>query len=263
MQLSTEPSPIIYIVILVIAALAALAAVYFLFISKNKLTRSQDITAKIMLWFSVSVALFIGGLWIGDRLHPSIVVQPASEVDTPFLKLTSFSFDNGAEGWETDPQCAPTTLSNGQNSPASYEGTGFLKLATELKGRGEGEAITLPQMACLRFTATLDSLALTDGIVAFAKIPASLDALANQFYAEFQVRGQSGQDTYWSKSRYTLKVGEWVPIVWTKPSWLQKGDQEIFFPSQPDGIWIMFWADKGYKGDIDVDGISLYMIQRR
>jgi len=255
-----------YIPLLVTAIVAALIVAYFLFIRKPALKGQQAQNAQIFLFFSLGLALFAGGLWAGDRLNvsSSIVVEPSSEAMQPFWRVQAFDFEGGTDEWEADAACGTATLKAESDPLQAYSGSGFLRLTVDLKSPGEDEAIALEQMACLKYSPIdAQKLSLTDGVIGYIKVMPTLDTLGNTFQAEYQVRGMSGEEEHWSKARYPLKVGEWTPIVWTKPSWLQAAGTQVFFPPIADGVWITVWADRGFKGDILVDGITFYMLQRR
>jgi hypothetical protein len=254
----------IYITLLVISLVAILATILFIFLRKPPLTKKQEQPLLVFVLICVGLALFSGGMWIGDRITPFVVVEPKSEATQPFWQLDFFGFEKDLQGWQVDQNCSPATATLQNNAAEAYEGEGYIQLSVDLAGQEQGQAITLKQMVCLNYEPQNSwQLQLTDGIIGYIKVQPSLDTVGNTFQAEYQVRGTSGQDAHWAKARYPLKPGEWVPIVWVKPSWITVGTQELFFPPEIDGVWITIWADKGFKGDILVDGIGLYMLQRR
>ena len=254
----------VYITLLSISLVAILATVLFLYFRKPPLSKQQEKPFLTFIVLCIGLALFSGGMWIGDRVTPFVVVQPQGEAERPFWQLQYFDFESDTQGWTADENCGATTVTQEKNAKEAYQGEGYLKLSTQLESQQEGEAISLKQMTCLKYEpASSWQLGMTDGIVAYIKVLPSLDALGNTFQAEYQVRGTSGQDAHWAKARYPIKPGEWIPIVWVKPSWITVNSQELFFPPQADGIWITIWADRGFKGDILVDGVGLYMLQRR
>lgn len=254
----------VYITLLALAMVAILAVVIYMITRKPPLTKAQERPLLVFILICIGLALFAGGMWIGDNVTPYIVVKPKSEAQRPFRELQYFGYEEAAEGWEVDSNCGTASVQIEKDASQAFEGEGFLRLQVDLAGQEEGQAISLDQMACLKYE-PLGSwqLELTDSIIGYIKVLPSLDSLSNTFQAEFQVRGSSGQDAHWSKARYPLKPGEWIPIVWVKPSWMTVGSEELFFPSMVDGIWITIWANRGFKGDILVDGMGLYMLQRR
>jgi hypothetical protein len=254
----------IYITLLVLALVAILAVIIYAYTRKPPLSKAQERPLLVFILICVGLALFAGGMWIGDKITPFVVVEPKSAAREPFWQLQYFGFETDQEGWEVDANCAPATGAIEKNAKEAYDGEGYLRLNTDLAGQEAGKAITLKQMVCLKYEPKGSwQLELTDGIIGYIKVQPSLDTVGNTFQAEYQVRGTSGQDAHWSKARYPLKPGEWIPIVWVKPSWMTVGTTELFFPATVDGIWITIWADRGFKGDILVDGIGLYMLQRR
>ncbi|MBN2549701.1 MAG: hypothetical protein JXB15_11115 [Anaerolineales bacterium] len=256
-------NPIIFIVPVAIGLVAVLVGIWFLYLSGQKLNTQQKNNANLSLFLGAALMLFFGALWIGDSLRPTYAVRPAEDANYPFWEWAYFDFEQDAEGWEVDPNCAAATMENQSDALQAFHGEGYLQISTELKSREEGQPIALEQMACLKYTADASKLALMDGLIGYIKIPSSLDTIGNSFQAEFQVRGTSGEDSHWAKARYPIKVGEWVPLVWVKPSWLTVGSNELFFPQQADGVWITIWADRSYKGPILVDSMGFYLLQRR
>ena len=254
----------IYVTLLALALVAILAVIIYMYTRKPPLTKAQERPLLVFILICVGLALFAGGMWIGDRITPFVVVEPKSEAQRPFRQLQYFDFEAGQEGWEVDPNCGPATGQIEKNAKEAYEGEGYLRINADLAGQEEGKAITLDQMVCLKYEPKGSwQLELTDGIIGYIKVLPSLDAVGNTFQAEYQVRGTSGEDAHWSKARYPLTPGEWIPVVWVKPSWMTVGTQELFFPAMVDGIWVTIWANRGFKGDILVDGVGLYMLQRR
>ena len=254
----------IYATLLALALVAILAVVIYMYTRKPPLAKDQERPWLVFILICIGLALFAGGMWIGDKITPFIVVQPKRDAQKPFWEIEYFDFEKDTEGWEVDANCAAATATVEKTAGGAFEGEGYLRVKTDLKGQEEGKAISLSQMVCLKYEPQ-DSwqLELTDSVIGYIQVIPSLDTVGNSFQAEYQVRGTSGEDAHWSKARYPLKPGEWIPIVWVKPSWITVGIEELFFPSAADGIWITIWSDRGFKGDILVDGIGLYMLQRR
>lgn len=254
-----------YIYMLVIAMLAAAATLYFLFLRKPPLQEKPRLAAQIVLLISIGVALFVAGMWLGDQITPFVVVEPASQAMEPFRQLQVFDFEADAGGWMIDDNCGEANMTVEKNAANAYQGEGYVSMNVNLTTSEESEqAITLKQMACFKYEPKESwQLELTDGVIAYIKVNPGLDALGNNFQAEFQVRGANGEEMRWAKARYPLKAGEWTPVVWVKPSWITIPGQELFFPPMADGIWITVWSDKSFKGDILFDNIGLYMLQRR
>lgn len=253
----------LYMSLLGIALATIAVCIFLLFIRKPPLNKHQQTNAWIVLLFALGLGLFTSGLWIGDRITPFVVVEPKSQAREPFWRLQDFAFEETLQDWAVDTNCAPASARLENDPLQANQGNGFLRLNAELQAPEAGQAISLNQMVCLKYEpAESWQLRLTDAVIAYIKVPASLDTIGNTFQAEFQVRSISGQDQHWSKARYILKVGEWTPIVWTRPSWLTVNTQELFFPPGVTGIWITMWSEKNFNGDILVDNIGLYMLQR-
>ncbi len=252
---------LIYLIVIVIGALSALIAIYFLYLSNRELTHGQKTLGQVLMYAGLGLAILFGGIWFGDVSHSSIVVKGGvAAAMSPFWQLQEFTYDDGVQGWELDENCSQAQISSATVSDA-YQGTGVLKLSVKLPGRAADEAIKLDQMVCIRYVPTdAGTLNMTDGIIGYAKI--NSNTTDNSFNAEFQVRSV-GDETYWAKARYPLIPGQWIPLVWTKPSWLSSDKNSMFFPNKPDGVWLMIWSDKPYTGDIYVDEMAFYMIARR
>ena len=77
----------IYVTLLALALAAILAVIIYLYTRKPPLTKVQERPLLVFILICVGLALFAGGMWIGDKITPFIVVEPKSEAQRPFRQL--------------------------------------------------------------------------------------------------------------------------------------------------------------------------------
>lgn len=239
---------------------AVMAMILWRFRSQRLSVQQQRMTIVVFV-LGVSLLLFFGGLWIGERRGGAVTVTGVGLEDTPFLSLRTFGFNGSLEGWQSDDGCAPSTMSIEASVEEAFRGSGYLRMRSELSGFEVGEVITLEQVACLVYE-DQDLLGLVEGLTAYVKIVPSEQTVDNTFYAEFQVRAQQGDTPIWAKTRYEVSPGEWTPIVWTLPTWLTVEGKDYLFPHNPNGIWIIIWSEKPFIGQLEVDEINFYRLDR-